>query len=373
MLLDTRSRIAVPIVAAFLLASEGRRVAPSGREDADSTVSHGRLLSTLLLSEGSPQGFSVKTPSSMRNRPGPAPKRLSHRDAERGVAQSHRPRSWAPRMFTEETDEPRVNPGGPKGYARLIFSRHGQSEWNKANLFTGWVDCPLTEKGIEEAEHAGELLKREGVKIDVCFTSVLKRAVKTANIALDLADQLHVPVKKSWRLNERMYGSLQGSDKKQTVKEYGAEKVQVWRRSFDIPPPPISKADKYYTGDEYKYKDLKDEDIPLTESLKDVIARVMPYWKENIEHELRKGKTVFVAAHGNSIRAVVKDIEGISDEDISGLEIPTGTPLVFELDADLKPIANSLAVAPLRYGRYLGDADKIAAAAAAVRDQTKVG
>jgi 2,3-bisphosphoglycerate-dependent phosphoglycerate mutase len=260
-----------------------------------------------------------------------------------------------------------------KPHARLIFSRHGESLWNVANKFTGWVDVDLSEKGVGEAKNAGKLLKDEGIMIDICFTSFLKRAIKTADLALENADQLNVPVKKTWRLNERMYGGLQGLDKKETVVKHGADQVQIWRRSFDLPPPDIEKDNECYTGKEDKYKDLKPEEIPVTESLKDVIARVLPYWKESIEPELRAGKTVFVAAHGNSIRAIVKDIEGISDEVIPGLEIPTATPLVYDLDADLKPMPNSLSVEPLKFGRYLGDAEAIKAAAEAVKNQTKVG
>lgn len=262
--------------------------------------------------------------------------------------------------------------GGPKPHARLIFSRHGESEWNVANKFTGWVDVDLSEKGVGEAKNAGKLLKDEGITMDVCFTSFLKRAIKTADLALENADQLNVPVKKTWRLNERMYGGLQGLDKKETVVKHGADQVLIWRRSFDLPPPEIEKDHECYTGNEDKYKDLTPEQIPTTESLKDVIARVMPYWKEQIEPELKAGKTVFVAAHGNSIRAIVKDIEGIADDVIPGLEIPTATPLVYDLDADLKPMPCSSAVAPLQFGRYLGDAAAIAAAAEAVKNQTKV-
>eukprot|EP00435_Cladocopium_sp_Y103_P008919 s1602_g2.t1 len=257
--------------------------------------------------------------------------------------------------------------------ATLIFSRHGESEWNVANIFTGWVDVDLSEKGLGEAKGAGELLKAEGLKIDVAFTSYLKRAIKTCNLALEAADQLHVPTNKSWRLNERMYGGLTGLDKKETVVKHGAEQVQIWRRSFDIPPPALEKDNKYHPCHEAKYKALDPKDLPDTECLKDTIARVMPYWEEAIVPELKAGKTVFVAAHGNSIRAIVKMIEGISDDVIPGLEIPTGTPLVYELDGDLKPIASPLAVEPLKFGRYLGDAEKIKAAAEAVKNQTKVG
>lgn len=263
--------------------------------------------------------------------------------------------------------------GGTKPYARLIFSRHGESEWNVANKFTGWVDVDLSAKGVEEAKGAGVLLKDELILLDVCFTSYLKRAIKTADLVLENADQLYVPVRKTWRLNERMYGGLQGLDKKETVVKHGAEQVQIWRRSFDLPPPDIEAGSECDTSKEDKYKDLKPEEIPKTESLKDVIARVMPYWKESIEPELKAGKTVFVAAHGNSIRAIVKDIEGISDDVIPGLEIPTATPLVYDLDSDLKPIPNKAAIEPLKFGRYLGDVEKIKAAAEAVKNQTKVG
>jgi len=258
-------------------------------------------------------------------------------------------------------------------HARLVFSRHGESEWNVANIFTGWVDVDLSEKGIGEAKNAGQLLKAEGLKCDVAFTSVLKRAIKTCNLALENADQLYIPVNKSWRLNERMYGGLTGLDKKETVVKHGAEQVQVWRRSFDIPPPALEKDSQYHPSKEAKYKDLDAKDIPDTECLKDTIARVMPYWESAIVPELKAGKTVLVAAHGNSIRAIVKFIENIPDDVIPGLEIPTGTPLVYELDADLKPIKSDLAIEPLKFGRYLGDAEAIKAAAEKVKNQTKVG
>jgi 2,3-bisphosphoglycerate-dependent phosphoglycerate mutase len=258
-------------------------------------------------------------------------------------------------------------------HATLIFSRHGESEWNVANIFTGWVDVNLSEKGLGEAKNAGELIKADGFEIDVAYTSVLKRAIKTCNIALEAADQLYVPVFKTWRLNERMYGGLTGLDKKETVVKHGAEQVQVWRRSYDIPPPPLEKDSKYHPCKEAKYKGLDPKDIPDAECLKDTIARVMPYWEETIVPELKAGKTVLVAAHGNSIRAIVKYIEGIADDVIPGLEIPTGTPLVYELDKDLKPLPSDLAVEPLKFGRYLGDAEAIKAAAEKVKNQTKVG
>jgi len=257
--------------------------------------------------------------------------------------------------------------------ATLIFSRHGESEWNVANIFTGWVDVDLSDKGVGEAKNAGTLLKQEGLKIDVAFTSVLKRAIKTCNLALESADQMYIPVNKSWRLNERMYGGLTGLDKKETVVKHGADQVQVWRRSFDIPPPPLEKDSQYHPSKEAKYKDLDPKDVPDTECLKDTIARVMPYWESTIAPELKAGKTVLVAAHGNSIRAMVKMLEGISDDVIPGLEIPTGTPLVYELDENLKPLACDAAIEPLKFGRYLGDQEAIKAAAEKVKNQTKVG
>jgi len=257
-------------------------------------------------------------------------------------------------------------------HATLVFSRHGESKWNVDNRFTGWVDVDLSEKGVGEAKNAGELIKAEGLKFDVCYTSVLKRAIKTLNIALEEADQLYAPVHKTWRLNERMYGGLTGLDKKETVQKHGADQVQIWRRSFDVPPPPIEKDSEFYPGKDPKYVDLKEGEIPVTECLKDTIIRVMPYWEAEIAPALKAGKTVFVAAHGNSIRAILKFIEGIPDDTITGLEIPTGTPLVYSLDADLKPLPSDLAVAPLKFGRYLGDAEKIKAAAEAVKNQTKV-
>jgi 2,3-bisphosphoglycerate-dependent phosphoglycerate mutase len=258
-------------------------------------------------------------------------------------------------------------------HATLIFSRHGESEWNVANIFTGWVDVDLSDKGVGEAKNAGTLLKEANYKIDVAHTSYLKRAIKTCNFALEGCDQMFVPVSKTWRLNERMYGGLTGLDKKETVVKHGADQVQIWRRSFDIPPPALEKDSQYHPSKEAKYAALDPADIPDTECLKDTIARVMPYWEQTIAPQLKEGKTVLVAAHGNSIRAIVKFIEGISDDVIPGLEIPTGTPLVYDLDADLKPIASDLAIEPLKFGRYLGDAEKIKAAAEAVKNQTKVG
>jgi len=257
-------------------------------------------------------------------------------------------------------------------HAKLVFSRHGESEWNLANKFTGWVDVDLSEKGVGEAKGAGVLIAEEGLQYDICYTSYLKRAIKTCNLALESADQLYVPVEKSWRLNERMYGALTGLDKKETVVKHGEEQVKIWRRSFDLPPPELEEASEFNPAKEAKYAKVDPKDIPKTESLKTVIDRVMPFWESDIVPQLKEGKTVFVCAHGNSIRAIVKFLEGIPDDVIPGLEIPTATPLVYELDKDLKPIATDKAVAPLKSGRYLGDAAKIAAAAEAVKNQTKV-
>merc|ERR1719401_1641414 len=187
-------------------------------------------------------------------------------------------------------------------YAKLVFSRHGESEWNVANKFTGWVDVDLSEKGVGEAKTAGDLVKEAGLEFDVCYTSYLKRAIKTCDLALEAAGQLFTPVNKTWRLNERMYGGLTGLDKKETVQKHGADQVQIWRRSFDLPPPDIDDSSEYHPKLEAKYKDLKPEEIPKTESLKTVIERVMPYWEGVIQPQLREGKTVFVCAHGNSIR-----------------------------------------------------------------------
>jgi len=258
-------------------------------------------------------------------------------------------------------------------HAKLVFSRHGESQWNLENRFTGWVDVDLSEKGAGEAKAAGDLIKEAGLHFDICYTSLLKRAIKTCNYALESADQLYAPVEKTWRLNERMYGGLTGMDKKETVKKHGAEQVQIWRRSFDLPPPDIDEDSEFHPKLEAKYKGLDPSHIPKAESLKSVIERVMPYWEQEIKPQLAAGKTVFVAAHGNSIRAIVKFIEGIPDDVIPGLEIPTGTPLVYDLDKDLNPIASDLAVAPLKFGHYLGDPEKIRAAAEAVKNQTKVG
>ncbi|MGO4785430.1 phosphoglyceromutase [Cryobacterium sp. W22_MBD10_FK3] len=242
----------------------------------------------------------------------------------------------------------------------LILLRHGNSTWNQQNLFTGWVDVRLSDQGRAEALRAGELLAESGLLPDILHTSVLTRAIQTANIALEEADRLWIDVKRSWRLNERHYGALQGLDKAETLATYGPEQFQTWRRSFDVPPPLLDDSSEWSQANDARYADLGD-DLPRTESLKDVIARMLPYWESDIAADLRTGKTVLVTAHGNSLRALVKHLDGISDADIAELNIPTGIPLVYRLDEDLKPIGA---------GEYL-DPAAAAAGAAAVAAQGK--
>ncbi len=241
----------------------------------------------------------------------------------------------------------------------LILLRHGESDWNAKNLFTGWVDVGLTEKGREEAVRGGEQLREAGLLADVVHTSVLRRAISTACISLDAADRHWIPVRRSWRLNERHYGALQGKDKKQTLEEYGEEQFMLWRRSFDVPPPLIDDDDEFSQVGDPRYADLGGE-MPRTECLKDVIERMLPYWESGIVPDLKDGKTVLVAAHGNSLRGIVKHLDQISDEDIVGLNIPTGMPLVYRLDDEMRPTVPG--------GEYL-DPEAAAAAAAAVASQ----
>jgi 2,3-bisphosphoglycerate-dependent phosphoglycerate mutase len=241
----------------------------------------------------------------------------------------------------------------------LILLRHGESEWNAKNLFTGWVDVPLSDKGREEATAGGHLLVEAGVLPDVVHTSLLRRAITTAHLALDAAERHWIPVRRSWRLNERHYGALQGKDKKQTLAEFGEEQFMLWRRSYDVPPPPIELDDEYSQAGDPRYADLG-ADLPRTECLKDVVARMLPYWESDVIPDLRSGKTVMVAAHGNSIRALVKHLDGISDADIASLNIPTGIPLVYVLDDDFKPTIPG--------GEYL-DPKAAAEAVAAVANQ----
>ncbi|HNI70993.1 MAG TPA: phosphoglyceromutase, partial [Marmoricola sp.] len=226
----------------------------------------------------------------------------------------------------------------------LILLRHGESEWNAKNLFTGWVDVALTDKGRQEATRGGEQLVAAGILPDVVHTSLQRRAITTAHLALDAADRHWIPVHRSWRLNERHYGALQGKDKKQTLDQYGEEQFMTWRRSFDTPPPPLADDDQYSQVGDPRYADLGAE-LPRTECLKDVIKRLLPYWEASVIPDLAADRVTLIAAHGNSLRAIVKHLDGISDEDIAGLNIPTGMPLVYELDGDFRPLVPG--------GRYL--------------------
>ncbi len=244
---------------------------------------------------------------------------------------------------------------------KVVLLRHGESVWNKENLFTGWTDVDLSEKGFEEAHEAGRTLKREKYVFDIAYTSVLKRAIRTLWIVLDEMDLMWIPVINSWRLNERHYGALQGLNKSQTAEKYGEEQVKIWRRSYDVPPPALDPSDERFPGHDPRYKDLTDEQLPRAECLKDTVARFLPYWHETIGPTVKAGKRVIIAAHGNSLRALVKYLDDVSDEDIIGLNIPTGIPLVYELDADLRPITHY----------YLGDPEAVAAAQAAVAAQGK--
>jgi 2,3-bisphosphoglycerate-dependent phosphoglycerate mutase len=243
----------------------------------------------------------------------------------------------------------------------LVLLRHGESEWNARNLFTGWVDVPLSTKGRNEAKRGGQLLAEAGLLPDVVHTSLLRRAIVTADLALDEADRLWIPVRRSWRLNERHYGALQGKNKKQTLEQFGEEQFMLWRRSYDVPPPPIEDGDEFSQAGDPRYADLEAAgDMPRSECLKDVVARMLPYWDSDVVPDLREGRTVLLAAHGNSLRALVKHLDGVDDDAIAGLNIPTGIPLHYELDDDLRPVRPG--------GRYL-DPDAAALAAAAVANQ----
>jgi 2,3-bisphosphoglycerate-dependent phosphoglycerate mutase len=244
---------------------------------------------------------------------------------------------------------------------KLLLLRHGQSTWNLENLFTGWVDVDLSEQGRQEALEAGRLLRAEGIAFDIAFTSVLKRAIRTLWMALDEMDMMWLPVERSWRLNERHYGSLQGLNKAQTVEKHGAEQVKVWRRSYDIPPPPLPQSDPGHPRFDRRYAGVPAGELPSAESLKDTLARVLPFWNSRIAPELSAGRNVLVVAHGNSLRALVKMLDGMTDGEIVELNIPTGVPLLYTLDADLKPISS----------RYLGDAEAVKARAEAVAKQAE--
>jgi 2,3-bisphosphoglycerate-dependent phosphoglycerate mutase len=242
---------------------------------------------------------------------------------------------------------------------QLILCRHGQSEWNLKNLFTGWTDVDLTEKGIQEANEAGRTLKEAGYRFDVAYTSVLKRAIRTLWLIQDGMDLMWIPVHRSWRLNERHYGALQGLNKAETAEKYGEEQVHVWRRSYDTPPPPLEEDDDRHPRFDRRYAGIAD--LPATESLKTTLERVVPYWDDVIAPDLLAGRHVLIAAHGNSLRALVKMLDGMSDDEITGFNIPTGIPLAYDLDDDLKP----------RGREFLGDPEAVAKAAAAVANQAK--
>ena len=244
---------------------------------------------------------------------------------------------------------------------KLVLIRHGESTWNKENRFTSWTDVDLSEKGMQEAAEAGRLLKAEGFVFDIAFTSVLKRAIRTLWFVQDQMDLLWIPVEKTWRLNERHYGGLQGLNKSEMAAKFGDEQVHIWRRSYDVPPPKLEISDERYPGKDPRYQSLSSAELPLTEDLKSTVARVMPYWEKNIVPAIKSGKKVVIAAHGNSLRALVKHLDGVSNQDIVSLNIPTGTPLVYELDENLKPLSS----------RYLGDQERIKAAMASVANQGK--
>jgi len=246
---------------------------------------------------------------------------------------------------------------------KLVLLRHGQSEWNLENRFTGWTDVGLTDQGVEEARSAGRLLMEDGYDFDLTFTSLQRRAILTLQETLDVMDRLWLPVIRHWRLNERHYGALQGLNKAETAAEHGDEQVHIWRRSYDIPPPPLADDDPRHPRHDPAYRDLTPDVLPAAESLKDVVARMLPFWHDAIVPALRRGQRVLISAHGNSLRALVKHLDGISDEEIPALNIPTGIPLVYELDGDLAAMD--------RY--YLGDPEAAAAAAKAVADQAKGG
>jgi 2,3-bisphosphoglycerate-dependent phosphoglycerate mutase len=242
---------------------------------------------------------------------------------------------------------------------KLVLLRHGESQWNLENRFTGWTDVDLTEGGRREAQAAGELLLREGYRFDIAYTSVLRRAIRTLWITLDAMDLMWLPVVHSWRLNERHYGALQGLNKAETAARFGEEQVLAWRRAYAIAPDPLTPDDARWAGKDPRYRHLKPDEVPASESLKDTVARVLPFWSDSIAPAIQRGRRVLVAAHGNSMRALIKYLDSISDEDIVGVNVPTARPLVYELDAQLKPIRNY----------YLGDPDEIASAAAAVAAQ----
>lgn len=245
---------------------------------------------------------------------------------------------------------------------KVVLLRHGESIWNKENRFTGWTDVDLSEKGLKEAHNAGQVLKKEGFTFDIAYTSVLKRAIRTLWITLEEMDLMWIPVIRNWRLNERHYGALQGLNKAEMAQKFGEEQVHIWRRSYDTQPPSLEKTDERYPGKDIRYKNLTENELPLTECLKDTVARFVPYWENTIASSIKQGNKVLIAAHGNSLRALIKYLDNVPENEIVSLNIPTGVPLVYELDDNLKSIKNY----------YLGDQEEIAKAAAAVANQGKV-
>ena len=244
---------------------------------------------------------------------------------------------------------------------KVVLLRHGESIWNKENRFTGWTDVDLSEKGLKEAHNAGQVLKKEGFTFDIAYTSVLKRAIRTLWITLEEMDLMWIPVIRNWRLNERHYGALQGLNKAEMAQKFGEEQVHIWRRSYDTQPPSLEKTDERYPGKDIRYKNLTENELPLTECLKDTVARFVPYWENTIASSIKQGNKVLIAAHGNSLRALIKYLDNVPENEIVSLNIPTGVPLVYELDDNLKSIKNY----------YLGDQEEIAKAAAAVANQGK--
>ena len=267
-------------------------------------------------------------------------------------------------------EQPSTKRAKTSGKYQVVLLRHGESEWNVKNVFTGWYDCPLSENGLREANHCGDLLQREGFVFDIAYTSLLQRAIKTLWCVLEKMKLMWIPVVRNWRLNERHYGRLQGLNKQEMVDKHGMDQVMIWRRSYATPPPSLDTSSEYYPGHDPKYKDLDPSDLPVAESLKMTGERFLPYWHNTIVPSIKEGKRIIIAAHGNSLRALVKHLDGIPEDTITSLNIPTGVPLVYDLDENLKPIPHELAIAPLT-GHYIGDQQDIRARIEGVANQTQ--
>lgn len=279
-------------------------------------------------------------------------------------------RHITPTFITSSSDASSVNSNTQLYSHKLVLVRHGESTWNDLNIFTGWADASLNKKGLGEAAEGGKLLKEGGFTFDVAYTSVLKRAIKTLWIILEELDLMYIPIVNTWRLNERHYGGLQGLNKQETVDKHGKDQVLIWRRSYDIPPPECDESSEYYPGNDPRYANVDKADLPKTESLKLTGERFMPIWESEIGPAIKSGKKVIIAAHGNTLRALVKHLDNISEDEITGLNIPTGVPLVYELDDDLNVIPSENAIAPLQ-GMYLGDLADVRARIEGVANQTK--